>query len=889
MNDIYIDANVNNSFNVNEENSDFTYKLQEPLELPKGTQISIQQSFINKKGITGGSIEIDEDIYEIVEYIHYITEQAHFLPIADPDTTANRTGWARSTLKIMPQSFASNFDLNALQNNINPNAVPISTAQPWTADTGKILYGETLAFETTGDGQHAEGSQYWIEASDSRHGKCFTDYGGSNMILPQIQWKKMDNGTGENEYYMVPVVRELEIFIPRGVYGIGQLGQLIEDYFNGVVRLQTINGQKSIDRRTDMERKMANIMSDYKKSVDSNTINIDNFDGQPFNSPTLQRTYARNDRRWNADGTESHNTTNATDHGKPVYAWSDIGMDGFTSMDCYNELLAYTHLNGMPNKTPAGTPNPFNYTDVKDLNDGDGGNAYIDFATHAKRRPFYYFTCPEDEGVLGEINKTTGVPVVTDPVVGDGGDSKSSLYGYGLNGYSDVNRVYGVGMVGSDPLYQNPYQYSRILDNNTLFTRMIGTTNFSFEYNTEKNGYEMKGLHQVPIAPSHDRIGIPNSSAGNQVINIKQLVGNSLRKFPDGSTISKWYNGVNHQDTPAFNPPYNLGAFNDPKQSRLIRSILNTPETRTSGIMITNWGKQTCQNNRTLPFSTTDRDLGKNFSDYFNSDKQTRENWEKTIWFKLGFEYDQIANRDKFKKQTIYNKDFDNNVYFNTPNSNQDCGFTTDTQIDNSIITTISTLNNPYEIKAKSIKPDINNSAETNFQIHGIANVARPWDAYQHGNGGDNDSIISNINQFSNSLYKGCSCIPVSIADVGGITASRLPTLTEQSYYLITSDILDNFKDNVKKGEPLALMGVVAKTNLSNQDFIVDKNDITQTLSQSKVINKIRIKVLNPNLTMPILNDSSSILIKISKPNIIPTTLLPPKQIKIIAQEVQTF
>lgn len=51
MNDIYIDANVNNSFNVNEDNSDFTYKLQEPLELPKGTQISIQQSFINKKAL----------------------------------------------------------------------------------------------------------------------------------------------------------------------------------------------------------------------------------------------------------------------------------------------------------------------------------------------------------------------------------------------------------------------------------------------------------------------------------------------------------------------------------------------------------------------------------------------------------------------------------------------------------------------------------------------------------------------------------------------------------------------------------------------------------------------------------------------------------------------
>ena len=844
MNDIYIDANVTNAFSVSSDNSEFTYKLAEPLELPKGTQISIQQSFINKKGITGGSIEIDEDIDETIEYIYYVTEQAHFQPLAgDGSGKIDKGGnWCRSTLKISPMSFACNFDLNAFNTDRLKNT--------WTADTGKVLYGELLADDDGGDGNHANGNDYWLDGSESRGGLEFTDYGGNNMILPQVKFIQGADG----DYYMNPVVKTLNIFIPRGVYGIGQLGQLIEDYFNGAVSvLEDANGGKTIDRRTDMDKKMENIFD--VSLVNDNDVTKDKFDGGIFNSPTIDRIFIRNDRRFRGDGTNSHNLPQAEYVGKPVYEFSNIGMDGFTAMDCYNELLDYTQANGLPYKHIDPTNN-FKWTNMKDEDDM-GATKFITFADQNLRRPFYYFTCPEDEGSLGD----KPIPSPNPTKIGDGADSKLSLYGYNIHGYSDHNKALdGTG--------------SRILSNQSLFTQMIGTTNFNFEYNTEKNGFEIKGLHQVCIAPSHSKAGIKNSSAGNNVINVKKVVGRSLRPFPDASTVSQFYKGDETK---------NNGFFNNPKNIQLIRNQLNTPETRLGGMMILNWAVTTSKKNRSSPAPTnTEQDLGKNFADYFNDIETARKNWTKTIWFKLGFDYDQIQNRDKFKKQNIYNKDFKNNIYYSTK-GNRDCGYTTDTLLDNSIIPTISTLNNPMYIPKNTIKPNTDNAESVDFQIYGYGAVSRPWDVPTI------KDAISNNNQFSNSLYNACSVISVSIADVGGITANRLPTLTEQSYYLITCDLLDNFKDNVKKGEPLALLGVVAKTNLSNQDFIVDKNDITQTISQSKVVNKIKFKILNPNLTHPILDNSSSILMKITKPNIIPTSLLPPKEIKTIAQEVQTF
>ena len=61
-NTIYVDANRLNCHNLQGNTNEWTYKLNTEMELPKGTQISIQNSFINLKGITGGSVEIPENI-----------------------------------------------------------------------------------------------------------------------------------------------------------------------------------------------------------------------------------------------------------------------------------------------------------------------------------------------------------------------------------------------------------------------------------------------------------------------------------------------------------------------------------------------------------------------------------------------------------------------------------------------------------------------------------------------------------------------------------------------------------------------------------------------------------------------------------------------------------
>ena len=127
--------------------------------------------------------------------------------------------------------------------------------------------------------------------------------------------------------------------------------------------------------------------------------------------------------------------------------------------------------------------------------------------------------------------------------------------------------------------------------------------------------------------------------------------------------------------------------------------------------------------------------------------------------------------------------------------------------------------------------------------------------------------------------------VPTIISDVGGIVGARLPTLSTHPYYLITSDICDNYKDNVRKGDVLPLLGVVPKSSLSNQDFITSQNDIVQVLSQDKVLNKIHLKILNPDLTAPELDENSSVVLKIVVPNRTPSSLLPPPIQKQMAEK----
>ncbi len=127
------------------------------------------------------------------------------------------------------------------------------------------------------------------------------------------------------------------------------------------------------------------------------------------------------------------------------------------------------------------------------------------------------------------------------------------------------------------------------------------------------------------------------------------------------------------------------------------------------------------------------------------------------------------------------------------------------------------------------------------------------------------DFFDTNIDVYDNSFYRNVVCVPV-ITSGKSLIASNLPSLSKDGYYIITSDIVDNYSDVLKQGAPMPLLGIVPISNLSNQDFLTNKNTLIHTISQPKVINQVHIKILKPDLTAPQLEENSSVLLQITMP-----------------------
>jgi hypothetical protein len=123
----------------------------------------------------------------------------------------------------------------------------------------------------------------------------------------------------------------------------------------------------------------------------------------------------------------------------------------------------------------------------------------------------------------------------------------------------------------------------------------------------------------------------------------------------------------------------------------------------------------------------------------------------------------------------------------------------------------------------------------------------------------------NNYNSYILSNYQMSASYPIQTSSLS-ISATDFPTLSSRGYFLITSDIIDGYNDEVKQGQPIPLLGVVPISNLSNQDFITTKNTITHTLSQQKIINQVKIKILNPDLTNPLLEENSSVILQVNIP-----------------------
>ena len=724
MNTIYIDANKANSNSALK--NEWVHQLNSPLLLPRGTQVQIQTSFINLKGVTGGSIEIKEDIKEDFAYFFYITEQGHPAPMAT-DPTGDKT-WFRNTLNISANSFNNNFAQGnpTIGTNINFEAV-------------QCLYGNG-------------GSDATARAS---HFDYFRDTGGSNMVLPCVD---VSQNSTTGDYVVTPKVMTRTLFVPKGIYGIGQLGQLIEDQINGV---------RVYDGTAVLEKGM-------------NQLNIESgvYDGNPASFDDPQKS-------------------------APCFTRVTCQMRGFDVMagTAANALKVGGRFQMFVNMFSFNTLMWYAKSIVGDATTHANRNDFLDliFDAFKQHHAMYSFMTNYDDGV-----------------VSGAADPQRDLLGYNLYGGSITN--------------PNPSPQ-----------RTIGTSNFQFEYDTEKNGFVLKGLHNQMRSASHDRLGNKMSSAGQPVVNFKQT---SMNLFNEADT------GI-------------AGVVIGDVAKKSMFNLVSNPETRDGGIMIHNFAYSTAQRlGSPAKIAALKNKEAAQFPDFFDSEADAVTAWSTTLWSRLGFTYDQIGNPSKFGRQHIYTSPL---------LLGQNYGFTTDTPIDNTIQPTISTMSNPMEWKHHGA------STSSGFQMYNLMNTAVP-------NAMTSALNYAGKNIYANSMYRGVAMFPVMVEDVGGVVAQQLPTLSEDGYFLITSDLVTDYKDNVKKGDPFPLLGVVPKSSLSNQDFIVADNQIVQVLTSGKVVNSVKMTVLNPDLTAPDLDPLSSVILKITVPSMTPMPLLPPK----VQQQIDT-
>ncbi len=387
----------------------------------------------------------------------------------------------------------------------------------------------------------------------------------------------------------------------------------------------------------------------------------------------------------------------------------------------------------------------------------------------------------------------------------------------------------------------------------------VGSTDFRLSVN-EDGEFQIDNTHTPRYIPTYDYFGNKQENAGQEACYIKRVAGtaNSDRgaEFPAGRT------GV--QD------PIGRGWY----------KTLSQPMRRTTGFMVLNWAYKTCnrisggnappidgQNDNLrglLPDAIVEgMDKNRTYDEWYNSKQEAREAWEQTIWYRLGFTYDDIQNPDYFETQYYPDKASREDI-----SSFQLEAFTTNERLDVSALTTASTLVNGQAHSSTGTNTNKNTisgfpSAISGIQTFNTIDVNVPFDIYNN-NAKYKTTFGSTTGAYKGSFYYGATMVPVITQGIP-VSASRLPILSNDGYMLVISDLVEP-NDVVKNGSFLGLLDILPKSNLQNTDYIQDRNVLTHTISNPQVIKAITLKIVNPDLTNIELEPNSAFLLSLTFP-----------------------
>ena len=727
-NSLYIDINAKNAVNVNESNNRFTYRLPNAINLPTGTEIGMQSSILNLKGITGASVELQEDFIETVIYQYYAVDTTYESPVFRPMNT----------------------NLNDL---IQLNLI---------CDLG-VRFGAGAEFPVVSGG-------YNTTEGDSN----LSTSGYSENIMPLITQLRWVDGT----YSAVPCLGKSQIRVPKGVYSINKIAELISNQITA--------------NFIDPQLGLALADNFYKYQKLNNRWN-----GYTVNNSTCRNFVIQNPQTWTSVSTGAIDPN--TGAGLRYLDETQLGALDFTATAAGGALDGLCSILAV-------TPETANLVRANAQAGGFGAA------------------------------KTAGIDFASIAVGGNPGE-KYRMGFEKMNSFNDPNQTYQF-----DAATYNPFASGLA----------FGTTGLEIKYDLNNSGFSISKLHEPRRLPTVDRYGTAITNAGQECIYNKQ--------------VSLEVAGV------------------APMTAQTL-TTLNALMTRISGIAVINWSFDTAfkEGDRTNTFGSdaigmTDEQKRKsaeyaNYSAFFTTTEKAKAAWEKTLWYRLGFQYDEIQN-DAIEGagSTVFN-------WFQT---NQTLtGFTTDQSVDESITPQTSTLFNPLDTGHSAAIPNGPGAipqgetprgalnAVSSVQFFNLENVSVPSARFNNNTA---NAIPFCVAPYQNSFYREAVMIPV-VTVAKDFVANELPTLSENGYVLVTSDIVEP-TDVIKNQQNTGILDLIPKSNLSNQDYIADRNIISHTLSNPKTINEISIAVLNPDMTDINLEPDSSFLLRITLPIPKPTNFL---------------
>ncbi len=883
MNSIYIDANASNSKVIDSTtNNRWEYKINGGLSLPTGTNISVASSFINQKGIAGGSIEIEEDIEEDLVYGYYMSDSQYTVP---------------ATGNLLNDPDEANGD--------NPPGLDI--AAPFAFEYNWLdLY--------TNDGDTDYTNAKWAPSLER---------GRTENIMPLMTlartkappghpFKQADDLTLETDgwSYAIPLLSKTTLKIKKGIYTLDKLADIINAQLNGSelpdnvakTRFQQDKEDGNFDgqltnggfaRKVKVEHTQEGFAGELapqgiKETFDFNGGMLVRNHYQPRGGITQVNTVQNYEST--LDGLEFTGAFQFNATAAQMTAWYSEGGGGDTQQNIATHFVlgdtSIRALTAEDNVIPSVfAVRPKFFQESIDYVKQDDENVIV-FPTMTDLTPatngLYHFNLGAPGSNPAKFNPSL-FAYRSDVLAANFNTQKGahSEYCFGFENNTIVPPYTQFGTVGngrfpSTMYFQNtaaappagrgqtpstfPFFNSNsgladfnVFSDTNFFPNgamTVGTTNFSISFDNQSSLYKMSHLHEPRKIPSYDKLGNKLTNPSAECYYIQRTVD-----------TDKDINKVKFPDLPAsYSELFYFEKTADKTQIEAnvatVNNNLNTLTERLTGVFMRNWAFNTAQKMRTVEKPAnkiTNYDDFLTFDDFFRTKEEAKAAWATTIWAKLGFQYEQICSTDSFEKVKFYNH-AEETVG----------GFTTGAGVSSSVITEVSTMF-AKEDRDKDTKFQIDTiNAGVAFYNNSDINVPNRFCQVAFVDPDQGEQQSNRAYQYQYSFYDYAVMAPVQTTGKE-IQARELPTLSNNGYFLITSNVGGN-TDVVHDGSPVVLLDTVPKSNLANQDFIFNRNDLVHTLSNPINLNSIQINILNPDLTNPTLNPNSSVLLKIDYP-----------------------